>query len=53
MSEWIGHIEARSGAHSRPGGEIASESRIAADRDELARLVSGLGADVKAFRDRG
>jgi hypothetical protein len=53
MSESIGHIEARSGAHARPGGEIASEGRIAADRDELARLVFGLGDEVKAFRDRG
>jgi hypothetical protein len=53
MSESIGHIDARSGAHSRPAGEIASEGRIAADRDELARLVFGLGDEVKAFRDRG
>src|SRR5438874_1026208 len=32
-----------------PGGEIASEGRIAADRDGLARLVLRLGAEVKAY----
>jgi transposase len=31
-----------------PGGEIAGEGRIAADRDGLARLVLELGAEVKA-----
>ena len=31
-----------------PGGEIAGEGRIAADRDGLARLVLELGDDVKA-----
>lgn len=46
-------ISKRAVVHARPGGEIASEGRIAADRDELARLVFGLGDGVKAFRDRG
>ena len=31
-----------------PGGEIASEGRVAADRDGLARLVFELGDEVKA-----
>jgi transposase len=31
-----------------PGGELAGEGRIAADRDGLARLVFELGGDVKA-----
>src|SRR5215218_10852483 len=31
-----------------PGGEIAGEGRIAADRDGLARLVLEVGAEVKA-----
>src|SRR6266540_4014144 len=31
-----------------PGGEIAGEGRIAADRDGLARLVLELGDEVKA-----
>jgi transposase len=31
-----------------PGGEVAGEGRIPADRDGLARLVLGLGDDVKA-----
>jgi transposase len=31
-----------------PGGEVAGEGRIAADRDGLARLVFGLGDEVKA-----
>src|SRR6266511_4240587 len=31
-----------------PGGEIAGEGRIAADRDGLARLVLELGDDVTA-----
>jgi hypothetical protein len=34
--------------HFLPGGEIAGEGRIAADRDWLARLVLELGADVTA-----
>jgi hypothetical protein len=34
--------------HFLPGGEIAGEGRIAADRDGLARLVLELGADVTA-----
>ena len=31
-----------------PGGEIAGEGRIAADRDGLARLVLELGDEVEA-----
>ena len=31
-----------------PGGEVAGEGRIAADRDGLARLVLELGDEVKA-----
>src|SRR2546426_11754432 len=31
-----------------PGGEVAGEGRIAADRDGLARLVFELGDEVKA-----
>jgi hypothetical protein len=31
-----------------PGGELAGEGRIAADRDGLARLVLELGAEVGA-----
>jgi hypothetical protein len=31
-----------------PGGELAGEGRIAADRDGLARLVLELGTDIKA-----
>jgi hypothetical protein len=31
-----------------PGGEIAGEGRIAADRDGLARLVFELGDEVQA-----
>ena len=31
-----------------PGGEIAGEGRIPADRDGLAQLVLRLGAEVKA-----
>src|SRR5437870_13338451 len=31
-----------------PGGEIAGEGRVAADRDGLARLVFELGDEVKA-----
>jgi hypothetical protein len=44
MSDSIGRTGRRSGAHSLPA---ASEGRIAADRDGLARLVLELGDEVK------
>src|SRR5881397_2561754 len=47
MSDSIGHIERRSGAHWLPAAS-AGEGRIAADRDGLARLVLELGDEVTA-----
>ena len=48
MSESIGRIGRCSGVRARaPGGEIAGEGQLPADRDGLARLVLEMGDEVK------
>ncbi len=48
MSDSIGRIERRSGAHSLPAANSPARAASAADRDGLARLVLELGDEVKA-----